>query len=199
MTDSRQETKNVRDRRFQRTRRLLLDAFVESIASREYDEITVADIVGRANVGRSTFYEHYESKEDLLRRTMEPIITGLGLALQTESATENLRLIVAHVRKNRRFAMSIFSGDPRRLVAEFIAEDLESRLRARWRVESLPFAFVASILAEMQIGLLGAWVSSESDSSLTAASVAAALVRSTQAAEKSLLGAAPSTSSLRRL
>jgi AcrR family transcriptional regulator len=199
MTDSRQETKNVRDRRFQRTRRLLLDAFVESIASREYDEITVADIVGRANVGRSTFYEHYESKEDLLRRTMEPIITGLGLALQTESATENLRLIVAHVRKNRRFAMSIFSGDPRRLVAEFIAEDLESRLRARWRVESLPFAFVASILAEMQIGLLGAWVSSESDSSLTAASVAAALVRSTQAAEKSLLEAAPSTSSLRRL
>jgi AcrR family transcriptional regulator len=198
MTDSRQETKNVRDRRFQRTRRLLLDAFVESIASREYDEITVADIVGRANVGRSTFYEHYESKEDLLRRTMEPIITGLGLALQTESATENLRLIVAHVRKNRRFAMSIFSGDPRRLVAEFIAEDLESRLRARWRVESLPFAFVASILAEMQIGLLGAWVSSESDSSLTAASVAAALVRSTQAAEKSLLEAAPSTSSLRR-
>jgi AcrR family transcriptional regulator len=199
MTDSRQETKNVRDRRFQRTRRLLLDAFVESIASREYDEITVADIVGRANVGRSTFYEHYESKEDLLRRTMEPIITGLGLALQTESATENLRLIVAHVRKNRRFAMSIFSGDPRRLVAEFIAEDLESRLRARWRVESLPFAFVASILAEMQIGLLGAWVSSESDSSLTAASIAAALVRSTQAAEKSLLEAAPSTSSLRRL
>jgi hypothetical protein len=66
-------------------------------------------------------------------------------------------------------------------------------------VESLPFAFVASILAEMQIGLLGAWVSSESDSSLTAASVAAALVRSTQAAEKSLLEAAPSTSSLRRL
>ena len=199
MTDSRQETKNVRDRRFQRTRRLLLDAFVESIASREYDEITVADIVELANVGRSTFYEHYEGKEDLLRRTMEPIITGLGLALQTESATENLRLIVSHVRKNRRFAMSIFSGDPRRLVAEFIAEDLESRLRARWRVESLPFGFVASILAEMQIGLLGAWVSSESDSSLTAASVAAALVRSTKAAERSLLEVAPSTSSLRRL
>jgi hypothetical protein len=129
---------------------------------------------------------------------MEPIITGLGLALQTESATENVRLIVEHVRKNRRFAMSIFSGRPRRLVAEFIAEDLESRLRARWRVESLPFKFVASILAEMQIGLLAAWVCSDSGTALTAENVAAALVRSTQAAERSLLEVAPSTASLRR-
>jgi AcrR family transcriptional regulator len=186
MTDSRQETKNVRDRRFQRTRRLLLDAFVESIASREYDAITVADIVERANVGRSTFYEHYEGKEDLLRQTMAPIVMGLGFALQAESATD-MRLIVAHVRENRRFSMSIFAGEPRRLVAQFIADELEVQLRVRWRVERLPFNFVARVLAEMQIGLLAAWICSESGSSLTAGNVAAALVRSTQATEKALL------------
>jgi AcrR family transcriptional regulator len=187
VTDSRQETKNVRDRRFQRTRRLLLDAFVASVASREYDAITVADIVERANVGRSTFYEHYEGKEDLLRQSMAPIVTGLGFALQADSATDNLRLIVAHVRENRRFSMSIFAGEPRRLVAQFIADELEARLRVRWRVERLPFNFVARVLAEMQIGLLAAWICSESGSSLTAGNVAAALVRSTQATEKALL------------
>lgn len=44
------------DRRVNRTRRLLQQAFVELLCERGYDRITVRDIVDRANVGRSTFW-----------------------------------------------------------------------------------------------------------------------------------------------
>jgi AcrR family transcriptional regulator len=185
--DSRQETKNVRDRRFQRTQGLLLDAFAELIGSRTYGVITVADIAERADVGRSTFYEHYESKEHLLRQSMAPIVTALGSTLENESATDNLRLIVSHVRDNRRFSISMLSHEPRQLVTRFLAEELERRLRRRQHFESLPLRFVAQVLSETQIGLLSAWVSGDSDDGLNVDNVAEALVVSTQAIERALL------------
>jgi AcrR family transcriptional regulator len=54
------------DRRIQRTRKLLLDSLIALILEKSYDEVTVQEIIDRANVGRSTFYAHFESKEQLL-------------------------------------------------------------------------------------------------------------------------------------
>lgn len=54
------------DRRSQRTRQLLSSALVDLMLQKRYDEITVQNIIDRANVGRSTFYAHYLDKDDLL-------------------------------------------------------------------------------------------------------------------------------------
>ena len=47
------------DRRVRRTRTLLLTALLDLIVEKGYDEVTVQEIVDRANVGRSTFYTHF--------------------------------------------------------------------------------------------------------------------------------------------
>jgi len=49
-----------------RTKKCLADALKQLILEKGYDSITIQDIIERANVGRSTFYTHYESKEQLL-------------------------------------------------------------------------------------------------------------------------------------
>ena len=54
------------DRRIERTRKLLRDSLTELIMEKNYDKITVQDIIDRANVGRSTFYTHFLDKDDLL-------------------------------------------------------------------------------------------------------------------------------------
>jgi len=57
----------VLDRRIQKTLQLLQNALVELIAEKEYEDITIQEILDRANVGRSTFYAHFENKDQLLR------------------------------------------------------------------------------------------------------------------------------------
>ena len=54
------------DRRVARTGRLLKEALISLILEKGYEAVSVRDITARANVGRSTFYAHFPSKERLL-------------------------------------------------------------------------------------------------------------------------------------
>ncbi|MCZ8521695.1 MULTISPECIES: TetR/AcrR family transcriptional regulator [Paenibacillus] len=71
------------DRRIQRTRQMIFDAFLILLRRRSYEDISIVDISGQANINRSTFYAHFVDKEDLLGRmldehlgTLEELLTG---------------------------------------------------------------------------------------------------------------------------
>jgi AcrR family transcriptional regulator len=55
-----------KDRRVEKTQRLLRDALVSLIHEKSYDSIAVKEILERANVGRSAFYAHFHDKDALL-------------------------------------------------------------------------------------------------------------------------------------
>ena len=59
------------DRRVERTRTALQDAFRSLLAERDYEAITVEEICASAHVGRTTFYAHYASKNDLKRGSID--------------------------------------------------------------------------------------------------------------------------------
>lgn len=59
------------DRRVARTRGTLHQALLSLILEKGYEAISVEDICERANVGRSTFYAHFTSKDDLKRSGLE--------------------------------------------------------------------------------------------------------------------------------
>jgi AcrR family transcriptional regulator len=61
------------DRRVARTRAMLHDALLSLLEKKAYETITAEDICARANVGRSTFYAHYTSKDDLMRSGLKQL------------------------------------------------------------------------------------------------------------------------------
>src|SRR5882757_6427134 len=66
-----QKTKGSIDRRVARTRAMLHQTLMSLILKQGYEAITIRDICDAANVGRSTFYAHYTSKDDLRRSGLE--------------------------------------------------------------------------------------------------------------------------------
>ena len=55
------------DRRQRKTRQLVLSAFTELLSKKKYSDITVGEIIEKADVGRATFYAHFETKDFLLK------------------------------------------------------------------------------------------------------------------------------------
>lgn len=54
------------DRRVQRTERLLREALVSLIREKGFEGLSVQQIIDRADVGRATFYAHFDNKDDLV-------------------------------------------------------------------------------------------------------------------------------------
>lgn len=54
------------DSRVRQTRAALLRALPELMIERGYERITIQNVLERADVGRATFYAHFDSKDDLL-------------------------------------------------------------------------------------------------------------------------------------
>lgn len=111
------------DRRIARSRRRLKEALSGLLVERDYDEITVQEICDRADVGRSTFYGHFESKEDLLFAGVDQHLMRLVEARPEERSEEEDRRrfrftlpLLHHVRLQRRFfEATILGGSDARL------------------------------------------------------------------------------------
>lgn len=61
------------DRRQRKSRDAIFHAFIGLLAEKDAAHITVGEIIDRADVGRATFYAHFETKDFLLRDLCEDL------------------------------------------------------------------------------------------------------------------------------
>lgn len=61
------------DRRQKKTREAIFDAFIELLSKKHYNQITVSEIIEKADIGRATFYAHFETKDFLLKELCEDL------------------------------------------------------------------------------------------------------------------------------
>jgi len=81
-----------KDRRILRTQQLIVDAFLSLCSEKNYETIIIKDITNRANVNRSTFYAHYEDKENLLKKMTDNKLAELaGLSCDYVSPTSRFQ------------------------------------------------------------------------------------------------------------
>ena len=164
-------TKN--DRRVERTRELLQKALIELIAERGYDAITIQDIVNRANVGRTTFYLHYNSKDELFMSCHESIVREFHIGLLHPLSREELlspeippemTSAYRHLEEGRALLYPVFQGKDSQLILRQIrdrsAREIEANLRVTFpEAESaIPLDMLANYLAGAQIALMQWWL-----------------------------------------
>lgn len=146
------------DRRVERTLRALLQAFVGLVVERPYRTITIAEIAERADVGRSTFYEHFGGKDEILLKSMDWMFAILGDAASAEPDRARLEGLVRHYWDNRKLARIVLAPPIEPKLRRALAAALEARLVG---LEPLSRRIAAVRIAAGQLGLLEAWIKGE--------------------------------------
>lgn len=164
------------DLRVVKTRLAIQSRFLDLLLKKNFNELTVKDITSAANIGRGTFYLHYQDKYDLLEKVIEE---GLGATIDKfqpheylvggqvipERIIQFVLKIFEHFRENERFfrAMLFNEGIPmfrhrmqQRFLKKFHHEveliGLPGQVADPSTLEILPI-FISSGM----IGLVGWW------------------------------------------
>jgi AcrR family transcriptional regulator len=158
------------DRRSQRTRQLLSAALIELMLEQRYDEITVQDIIDRANVGRSTFYAHYLDKEDLLVSDFTRVLDTLRDSAEQSSRADphtrpNLAGFFRHVQQHHQLYKALVQGGGIDLLYkkghERLRHNIEQHLYVLVPAEqtpAAPLALVADYMAGTIVTMLKWWL-----------------------------------------
>jgi len=118
--------KIVLDRRISRSREACLQAFIALLSSTDYEAINVNEVILRANVGRSTFYDHFTGKEDLLRHcVVNPFSHLADIFGAAADGGEGLLWVVGHFREQRRLVKTLLDGTTRTLLVRTLAGLIE--------------------------------------------------------------------------
>ena len=165
------------DRRRARTRQALTRAFAELVREQGFDAMTVAAVADRANVGRSTIYEHFDGLPDLLRASLQHPMGGLAAMLAAGRAAEEFVPLMLHFWEARQYGRAMLAGPARPWMVHCLADLLEPYVAAA--DGALPRRLLALQMAEAQLGLLAHWL--EGRVAVSAEVMAGALFRSARA------------------
>ncbi len=162
------------DRRVQRTKQTLFTALMQLVDEKPFDKITVQEILERANVGRTTFYTHFQSKADLFLGSHEHIIAAISRSFFTETGAlrpepaPELFMFLEMSQQSRDTYFYLTGGvegeEIMRLLKERIAQHLEMQLRELFREEdsAIPFSVLAQQVASSIVSVAGWWMSKRS-------------------------------------
>ena len=172
------------DRRVRRTRESLLQAFNRLVLENGRGDIRVSDIVEQADVGRSTFYEHYSSADELHMQALAAPMSILADAAAGSPDRERLEHLLAHFWDNRARARDTMAGDDRDKVMRLLAGQIAERLEAAEAPYRLPIPLVAHQLAELALAPVRGWIMAVAPSS--ASELADMIIATTEAVRDAL-------------
>lgn len=173
----------AKDRRARRTQAAVLGAFNQLFLGRRTRRIRAADLIAEAGVGRSTFYDHYSSADEVLLEALRQPFATLADAAAGQGDPASTRWLVAHFWENRQRGRELFDNPQMRerisrLLTAMIAERLANTSLA------LPTELAATQLAEAALAPLRAWTRGEAPAKPEA--MAESLVRTGKALREAL-------------
>lgn len=130
------------DRRQQKTRKAIFEAFQALLEKKRYDRITVQEIIDEANVGRSTFYAHFETKEALLDAFCGEVFFHLfgenacAFTGSEDTLEGKLTHILWHIRDSQNNLSAILRSDGREVFFAYFKEHLTTLFATEWQEET---------------------------------------------------------------
>jgi AcrR family transcriptional regulator len=178
--DDKVHATRAKDRRVQKTRRLLLEALGSLLHEKRFEEIVVQEILDRANVGRSTFYTHFRDKEELLRSAIRDVLHASAAGAsspvrRSERVLQFSRPMFEHNAQHLRGGKGATGFRSRAMVHERLRLELAARIAEELRAggrrspSRVPAELLVQHVTSTFVVVLNWWV--ESGSKLSPAEV----------------------------
>lgn len=163
------------DRRQKKTRDAIFKAFTDLLAQKHYSQITVQEIIDAANIGRTTFYSHFETKDYLLRELCAELFghiidTAMGLPNEhyyrccgTAEDSAFLHLL-RHLQENDNNILQLLSSQSNEIFLRYFQNNLKNLIRVRYadrgllKPTDLPEDFLVNHIASSFVETVAWWL-----------------------------------------
>lgn len=136
------------DRRQKKTRDAIFKAFTALLAEKNYNQISVQDIIDAADIGRATFYAHFETKDYLLKDLCEDLFghiinTAMGLPngyyhCSCGSMTDSVFLhLLRHLQENDRNILELLSSQNNEMFLRYFKSNLKKLILTQYADKGL--------------------------------------------------------------
>lgn len=136
------------DRRQKKTRDAIFNAFTTLLARKNYNQISVQEIIDAADIGRTTFYAHFETKEYLLKELCEELFnhiidTAMGLphgayhyncGCETDSVFLHL---LRHLQENDLNILELLSSENNEIFLSYFKSNLKKLIVSQYADKGL--------------------------------------------------------------
>lgn len=163
------------DRRQRKTREAIFNAFTELLSKKDFNQITVGEIIVSADVGRATFYSHFETKDFLLKEFCEELFCHIFDTENDErhehkhifecSGSDSVFLhLFQHFQKNDNNILSLLSSQNNELFLRYFRTNLEELVESHLDLfesqknKNLPEPFWKNYIASTFVETIRWWI-----------------------------------------
>lgn len=163
------------DRRQRKTREAIFNAFTELLSKKDFNQITVGEIIDSADVGRATFYSHFETKDFLLKEFCEELFchifdtennrrTGHKHIFQCDGAESVFLHLFQHLQKNDNNILALLSSQNNELFLKHFRSNLEELVESHLNLfqlqknKILPEAFLKNHIVSTFVETIRWWI-----------------------------------------
>ena len=163
------------DRRQRKTREAIFNAFTELLSKKDFNKITVGEIIDKADVGRATFYSHFETKDFLLKEFCEELFCHIFDNEHNEghehrhifscNSSEPVFLhLLRHLQKNDNNILALLTSQNNELFLKYFRANLDSLIENHLSLFSqnkkvnVPSAFWKNYIASTFVETIKWWL-----------------------------------------
>ncbi len=165
------------DRRQRKTREAIFNAFTKLLSKKNFNQITVGEIIEGADVGRATFYSHFETKDFLLKEFCEELFCHI-FDTENDTGHEHKHIfdcddsdsvflhLFKHLQKNDNNILSLLSSQNNELFLKYFRNNLEGLVESHFSLfdsqksQNIPQAFWKNHIISTFVETLKWWINS---------------------------------------
>lgn len=170
------------DRRQRKSREAILHAFTKLLSKKNFAHITVSEIIEEADVGRATFYAHFETKDFLLKELCKELFCHIfdeehgecdhRHIFECDAPDDVFMHLAGHIHNNDHHILDLLSSENNELFLSYFKEELKTLVKSQpqlfstEKADKLPENFLLNHICATFVETIRWWVENKMELSI---------------------------------